>query len=194
MLFLYFEDATQFVSILNSKGIKNGGRIIKVFTSPFDPRVRLEKPSLKVIETDDSSLQDMTFEYKHRGTYLGSDIEQEIAHLRPYPQRSVRALFRFSNRKELQFCQTGMGMKVRGGWLISHPLQEIDGISQSINSPDSRSATIHLDIFNRGSLWRLRHILNFSKDSGELVDFLREGPLLRKEIQFELNKGGRERI
>jgi hypothetical protein len=150
MLYLYFQDASVFVRDLDRKGIANGGRIIKVFTSPFDPRVRMENPNLKVVEADDSGVQDITFEYKHRGRFLGRDIEQEIAHLKAYPKRSVRALLRFSNRQDLRFCQTGMGMKRGGEWLISHPLQEIDGITQSVNFPDSRSATVHLDIFNAG--------------------------------------------
>jgi hypothetical protein len=192
MIFLYFEDWSQFTFMLEQKGIEHGGRIIKVYTAPFDPRQHLGKPNLKVIESDDSSLLDARFSYKDRGTFSGAEIEQKIARLDTFPARSVRGLLRFSNREDLLFCQTGMGMKKDGKWLIDHPLEDIDGLLEFPLLTNLKAATIHLDIFNSGSIDRLSKILNITPGSSEMLD-PKAGLLLKREIHAEVTGSTPER-
>lgn len=191
MIFLYFEDWSQFTFMLDGKGIAHGGRIIKVYTAPFDPGMRLNNPNLRVIESDDSTLHNVTFEFKDRRVFPGQEIEEKIAGLDSFAARSVRGLMRFSNREDLCFCQTGMGMKKGTEWLIENPLDDIDGISPGMLVSDVRNAAVHLDIFNEGSLSRLAGILDTSPGSKEMLD-LKTGLKLKKEIQAELSGSGVE--
>jgi len=192
MIFLYFEDWSQFTFMLDQKEIEHGGRIIKVYTAPFDPKQRLGKPNLKVIESNDSSLLGTQFIYKDRGIFSGVEIEQRIARLDTFPARSVRGLLRFSNREDLLFCQTGMGMKKDSEWLISHPLEDIDGLLEYPLLTNLKAATIHLDIFNSGSLERLSKILDISPGSAEMLE-PKAGLLLKREIHAEVTGNTPER-
>jgi hypothetical protein len=193
MLYLYFEDWSHYIFQLDEKGIEHGNKIIKAYTSPVDPRVKLNDANLKVAEMDDSALHSEIFGYQERGVFTGSDIENHITNLNEFAKRSVRALFRFANREDLQFCQTGMQMKKADGqWLIDHPIKDIDSIDFAEKFPTKRSATIHLDIFNKNSLVRLAHILDLSPTSKELV-YWRNGMVLKNEIQLEINSFSKER-
>jgi len=178
--------------MLDERGVDHGEKIIKVYTSPFDPRPRLGNPNLKVVLADDSTLLGTKFEYDGRGKFLGDEIEKRIANLGTFPARSVRGLLRFSNREDLRFCQTGMEMKKGGDWLISHPLEDIDGLSTYPLLTDIKSATVHLDIFNATSLRRLSRILNISKGSSEMLD-PKLGIKLKRDIQKEVLGLGQER-
>ncbi len=186
MIFLYFEDWSQFTFMLDGKGIEHGGRVIKVYASPNDPREQLGDRNIKVIEVDDSPLNNIAFSYEKRGWVFGEEIEKNINPLSEFGKRTVRGLLRFSNREDLQFCQTGMKMKKSEGWLIDHPLEDIDGIEMSLQFPETRGATIHLDIFNKESLEKLAAIIDISPNSKELVD-VRMGKELKREIQAEIS-------
>jgi hypothetical protein len=192
MIFLYFEDWSQFTFMLDQRGVEHGGRIIKTYASPFDPRQRLDNPNLKVIQTDDSTLMGIKFGYKERGIFTGDEIEARIANLDTFPARTVRGLLRFSNREDLRFCQTGMEMKKEGQWLISHPIEDIDGLSTYPLWTDIKNATIHLDIFNANSLKNLSHVLDISRGSSEMLD-PKLGIKLKREIQAEVLGLGQER-
>lgn len=192
MIYLYFEDATQFLFLLDYKQIAHGDRIIKVFPSPFDPRIRLNDPNLKVIEEDDSPLFDLTFRYKDRGTYTGVQIEEEMTLFHGFARRGLRALFRFSNRENLRFCQTGMRIKRKGEWLIDHPFKEMDIPEIDPQLVMFPSEQIHLDIFNRWSLKRLAKDVDISPGSREMIDW-RSAHQLRKEIAAERSGMGLER-
>ncbi len=193
MQYLYFEDWSQFIFQLDSKGIKHGNKIIKVYTSPIDPRTKLNDPNLKVIETEDSQLTDETFAYGERGLYKGSEIENHMQGLNEAAKNSARALFRFANRENLQFCQAGMSLKKPDGtWLINHPIEDIDSIEPAKLSPEKRSATIHLDIFVQDSLDKLAKLVDISPNSKELLD-ARRGNTLKKDLQMEINSSSTER-
>lgn len=189
-MFLYFEDWSHMKSFLDQRKISHGGRIIKIFASPVDPRISLDKPLLKVVEVDDSPINGEVYEYEERGRFFGEDIEERVKDLNDYVKRSIRALVRFSNREDLLFCQTGMRMKnADGSWLIDHPIEEIDSIDYARNYPTERSTTVHLDIFNSDSLKRLSDILNIDPKSPELLE-IREGRSFKRRLQDEINFAG----
>lgn len=178
-MYLYFEDATKFLFMLDQKGIPHGDRIVKVFASENDPRVRILRKGLVIIESPHYSLDQEKFSYGQRGVYEGGDIESMIGAfgLNSLGQEIVRSLFRFSNRPDLGFCQAGMALTVDGKWLINNPLGDIDGIDQACHSPETRTLSIHLDIFVPESLQRLDKLVGFG-NKDHLVT-MREGLILK---------------
>jgi hypothetical protein len=179
-MFLYFEDYSSWLSILDKKGILHGGNIIKVYALQEDPRILLGNPRLAVIESNDHPFANELFSYNGRESYTGKQIEELIGglHINDIGTTVVRALFRFSNRDDLQFCQVGMGIKNHdGGWLINTPLQDIDGLEQASRQPGSRSLSIHLDVFVPESLQRLDALIGFH-DPEHLVG-MRDGLKLK---------------
>lgn len=186
MIFLYFEDWTQFVSELDRKGYAHGDKIIKVFATPFDPRVRLDKPGLKIIESDDSPLNGLIFSYEGRGSFTGDDIEKRIASFDPYTQRVIRGLVRFDNRSDLQFAREGMSMKHDGEWLITNPIEDLDGIRENSGTNETTASRIHLDIFEERSLKSLADILETKSGSPEMLELMK-GHKFRMEIQTEIS-------
>ena len=81
MLFLYFEDWSQFLPMLDHRGISHGNQIVKVYTAPVDPRERLGEPNLKVVVENDIHLFGEEYFYKDRGTFSGMSIESQISKL-----------------------------------------------------------------------------------------------------------------
>lgn len=189
MQYLYFEDWSIFTHRLDSKGIVHGGKIIKIFSSPKDPRG--SNPAFKVVEADDSPLHGETFDYA-RGTWTGEQIEEDLAGLEEQARRSVRALFRLANDGSLAFCETAMGLRHNGDWLIDHPLQVVDGIDKALRAPKVKSSCTHLDIFTEKSLSRLAGIVDISEKSEELIP-MDVGRKMKRELQAEINSAGKER-
>lgn len=183
-MYLYFEDQSRYLFILDQKHIPHGDRIIKTYASETDPRIKLNNPNLAVFEISDSPFSNEIFTYTGRETYSGIQIEEIIKNLRinDLGKRITRALFRFSNRPDLEFCQTAMSIIKDGNWLIDHPLGDIDGLNLAANIPESRTRAIHLDIFMPRSLERLDNLIHFS-DPEHLVS-MREGLRLKG---FELS-------
>ncbi len=191
MIYIYFEDYSQFTFMLDHKKIEHGGRIIKAYAAPFDPSIQLNNGELKIITADDSPLNGEVYSYPDRGVFRGNEIEERIFYLDDFGKSAVRGLMRFSNRDDLQFCQTGMAMKKGRDWLIPHPLEDIDGIS-TFSAAKVGSAGIHLDIFNAQSLKRLSTIVDIRHGSKELLD-PRIGLELKTSIHAEISGSGQER-
>ena len=66
-MFLHFEDWSAFAFMLKSKGLPNQNQVIKVYASEADPRVKLGKPNLTVIESSGRPFTDEVFEFQGRG-------------------------------------------------------------------------------------------------------------------------------
>jgi len=185
-MFLYFEDYSQFVSALTAKGIKNGGRIIKIFAAKQDPRITLKRPNLKVIEVDESEFKPTdVFDFGKRGVFHGDDIEQYIKALGLPAQGGgiIRALFRFANREDLGFCRRGMELEKEGVPVLTHPVREIDGIDEAQKQPELRVPGMHLDIFFEQSLNALEPLVDF--DNKEQLVAVREGVNIRLREQIK---------
>jgi hypothetical protein len=178
-MYLYFENYSHYLFMLDQKGTPHGDKIIKVYAAEADPRIRLGKPKLAVVESPDHPFSTEIFVYPGRETYTGVQIEEMInrLNLNEIGIRIVRALFRFSNRPDLEFCQAGMAIKNDRGWLIDNPLQDIDGLNQSTRSADIKSLVLHLDIFVPESLRRLDQLIHLN-DPEHLVE-IRDGLKLK---------------
>lgn len=173
-MLVYFEDWSIDICLdrLEQKGLPHGGRVIKAFASGEDPRQVLGRESLKVVGSCGAEFQQgETFEYEGRGTYSDAQLEAILGMygLNALGNRTARALFRFAN--EHGFCQAAMQARQDDHWLITHPLEDIDGLDAK------RPASFHLDIFFPESLVTLREILDYD-DPNLLVDW-REGVELR---------------
>lgn len=182
---MYFEDWSKFTDILVNAQKDHGGKIIKVFASVADPRIRF--PNIFIDEESDDLLTDVTWEYSKRGSFPGSSVESQITDLPTISKRSIRALLRFANRPNLNICQEGMLTRHKGVWLIEGPLGVIDGIIRAREIPDERSATLHLDVFMEHSLANLRVLFDFT-DTGLLVPQL-EGVTFKQELSSEWASG-----
>lgn len=185
-MFLFFEDWSEpmFMSALDEKGIPHGDRIIKVMASDKNPRESL-RPEIAVFESDDGPLTTEAFRYPDRGVFTGSELEERLAKsgINDTSVRIVRALFRFANRKDVQSCQEAMSIKNdRGEWVISNPLEDIDGIEAAALGDPRRVTCIHLDIFRLDTIRRLRRLVDID-DKNQLVN-KREGRTFRGETEI----------
>ena len=171
MLYLFFGNWSAFIPLLDEKGISHGDKIIKVYTSPVDPRKRLKEENLKVIEGDDSPLNGITFDYKDRGRFSGDDLEKELEGLDNYSKRASRALIRFANREDTGITPTGMTLKDSSGkYLMEGSLDEVDGIKKLPGFNGLRGIGFHIDVFDEWSLNKLSKIVDTSEGSSELLD------------------------
>lgn len=171
-MYIRFEDWTfpYTLNVLNQKKIPHGNKIIKVFATEEDPRVLFEKPTLTVLEVDDSPLTDEQYDFGERGIYSGKDFEQYLTgkKLTEKAKRVARALIRFGT----PFAQKAMEARTEEGYLINHPLDGIDGFQygteQFVGSELER--ILHLDIFFPESLAKLREIVDY-EDLGKVRNF-----------------------
>lgn len=174
-MYLRFEDWSTYLYILDNKGIPHGDRIIKVFASLEDPREISDKKTLTVEMSDGSAFKPSEcFDYGERGSYSGKDLEEylEEKKLPPEAKEVVRALFRFSNRPDLRFCQTGMSIYDNEGKpVINHPMEDMDGIRNFHLGRATAYDQIHLDIFNPQSLEHLEQLIQFSNPEHILADY-----------------------
>lgn len=165
-MYLFFSDWSQFLPLLEARGIPHGGRIIKAYAVKQDPKITLKKPGLVVLEsTTQPFTKDEVFDYGERGTYKGPKLEEEMQRLglSAIASQTIRALFRFANAKENAFCQYAMSIQVEGRWFIDHPFGGLHGLDKAIEDPERRSRSIHLDIFTERSLTVLRRIIDFER-------------------------------
>ncbi|MBI4058335.1 hypothetical protein HY408_01070 [Candidatus Gottesmanbacteria bacterium] len=181
MKYLYFEDYSMFTFVLDQKGIEHGGKIIKVFATRDDPREVFLQSHLAVVMVDDGPLIDEDFEFPTRElSWRASQIEADLMDrtTQPLVREIARALLRFASLPETQFLISGMSLRDNTGhWVISHPLDEIDGWKLSDRGKEFMTS-LHLDIFRPLSLESLRQMVNID-DPGQLVP-LKEGNLYRK--------------
>lgn len=182
LIFLWPEDWSQFLWVLEDKGIEHGGEIIKFFGSPRDPRLLFEKPKLFVVESNGSPFKPKAlFSYGARGTWTGKQLEDFLRNL-SLPENATqvaRALFRFANRRNLMLCQTGMQLRTPNGkrWLINHPMNDIDGFQTK------DSTKLHLDIFVPISLIRLHTFMDIPNFfHNEAVLTFTEATRIRKRL------------
>lgn len=171
-MFIYFEDWSEFTHMLDQKGIAHGGKIIKVYTSTRDPREVHGRQDLAFFEIDDTPLrEEEVFSYGERENFTGRDIEDYLATLELTPEviQRMRALFRFANQSDTQFTREGMSLKNQdGGWLINHPIEEIDGLSHARRNPEKMGMLVHLDVFVPASTERLLRLIGYSSEEGKV--------------------------
>lgn len=160
-MFLHFEDWSHAAPALDEKGIRNCGRVIKVFGTLENPRVTLEKRGLAVVPGNSGGFDPKEkFEYPNRETYSGRMFTTDLGTLRlgRTGERTLRSLFRFAY--EHGFNQAAMSERAGDGWLTQHPFYDVDGIEKA--SQDNRQAVnLHLDIFFPESLDALRDVVDF---------------------------------
>src|SRR5690242_13460578 len=110
-MYLRFEDWSGFLPRLRETGVVDGGRIIKVYPSEEDPRIKFRKPSLVVVESSEEPLTARdVFDFDQRGTFTGEDLERIIREreLNEKAARIVRALTRFATREDTRFAYIAM--------------------------------------------------------------------------------------
>lgn len=195
-MYLHFEDWSPFLSRLKEKKLPHRDKLIKVFATFEDPRKSLRR-ELSVIEEDDSPFrEDETFSYSGRPSFSGKKLEDELAR-RGFDERTkqtVRALFRFANRKEVQATQAAMKAKEGGVFLFNHPFEDIDGLKSTGRFSNHPEHIIHLDIFFPETLERIRRLVDL--DDQETVLSMMEGTRSRiaKEVADKESTSRRGRI
>lgn len=163
-MYLRFEDWSQFTGYLDRKGISHGGRIIKIYATDEDPRIKFGKEGLAVVESSDEPFKsDEVFDFGERGVFTGQDLEDAISakQANELAGRTARALARFAVREDTRFAYVGMQVKVGERFLIQHPLDGIDGWERVVGGQQGQEGSLHLDIFTPTSLGRLRQIVDF---------------------------------
>lgn len=147
-------------SSLDGLHLPHRGEVVKVFSSPDDPRAELEQPALHVVEADGEPFDESeVYKYEKRRAYRGAELEEDLMayDLSQVGMKTVRSLFRFS--QEEGFCQAAMAARRRKGWAIRHPLHSIDGIATA--SQSQRERALHLDIFLPESLNKLLESVDY---------------------------------
>ena len=153
-MYLHFQNWSSVPSIeksLDALQLPHQGEVVKVFSSPDDPRVGLGRPALHVVEVGGEAFAGSeTYEYGDRRTYRGPELEEELASydLSQMGMDIARSLFRFSHHEG--FCHAAMAARREDDWVIEHPLETIDGIKTAGRAGNERA--MHLDIFLPGSL------------------------------------------
>lgn len=165
-MFLVFEDWSQFNSLI-PEGLPKSGKVVKVYASETHPSEIYRRSNMFIVESDGSVFrEDELFPYENRQTWTGRNLNHylERSGLSPQTQAVARALFRFDNLPETQFCQDAMkAKKPDGTWLIDHPMQDLDfGIYRT---PEST----HLDIFFPESIQRLFALINLEANPHALI-------------------------
>lgn len=194
-MYLYFGDWSAYLPSLDSRGIPHGGRIIKTYTSLLDPREVLSKSALTVVEGNDTPFRvDEIFDYPDRRTYLGSELEVDLANFTQdeLGRRIIRSLLRFAHHPEREFVQYAMGMKFEGEWFIDHPFKDLH--FPVFKEGDTRaSASIHLDVFMPPSLENMRKVVDF--DNPDVLVSPREAlGLAKTNTQYAESQGLLRRI
>jgi len=182
-MYLYFENWTQFLYQLDVKGISHGDKLLKVKASKEHPSARYGRNNIAVYEIDEKPFRlDELFDYGERGSWQGTDLEITLQSLRlnTEQQTTARALFRFANLPHFQMCQAGMELRnPNGSWLINHPLEDIDGLRQLMQNPETKSITpFHLDIFVQQSIDKVLEYIGFAQTTEGIVS-------LREYMQYE---------
>lgn len=183
-MYLRFEDWTTFTSKLDKKGVRHGGKIIKVFATDDDPKKKFGKPTIVVVESSDEPFTDgNVFDFGERGIFTGLDFERAIAEkgVNDKAVRIARALARFSIREDTGFAYVGMQVRVGDDFLLDHPLDGIHGWERTIGGLSGQEETLHLDIITSTSLLRLRRIVDFENPA--LVMTYRERISYEREVQ-----------
>src|SRR5579884_1394762 len=171
-MYLYASDWSAFRGHFSHKQLPAGSHMIKVFSSPKDPREILGKDQIKVWEESglpfDSS---ENFSYKGRGVYRGVELDHQLREkgLDELGLSNSRALFRFANRQEVKLCQRALTAKVDGRWFKDHPLQYLDGLEKAARYGSSYSMLIHIDVLHRLSVEELGQFIDLEKPQ-QLVD------------------------
>lgn len=162
-MYLHFQNWSSAPSIperLDTLQLPHQNEVVKVFSSPEDPRVELDRPALHVVETDgDAFASAEEYEYLRRRKYTGAELEEELAayDLSELGRSMVRSLFRFSH--EQGFCQAAMAAQRRNLWVIRHPFESVDGIASRGKPVPERA--LHLDIFLPGSLQKALKLVDY---------------------------------
>ena len=177
---IYFEDWSEFIFMLDQKGIRHGDKIIKCFATHLpesELKENIGKDSIVTIESDHSPFHaNEVFRYE-RGVYTGLMLEEHLVSvgLSELGKETARALFRFAY--EMGFNQSAMNEQEGKGWLIHHPFDDIDGIQKGKDSNGSLvDAELHLDVFFSESLALLEQVIGGTEGYGSR----REGTLLRR--------------
>lgn len=171
-MYLSFSDWSSFIKDLDRKGIPHGDKIIKVYATREDPRRLLKRPDIFVVESNgDPFTEEEFFKYPGRQAYRGQELEESLVErgLTEDAKERFRAIFRFANLPETQFCQYAMPYTQDGKWVFDHPLDIIDGLKLAARNHEGRSAGIHLDIFSARSLANLRKLFDIDQEK-RLVD------------------------
>lgn len=145
---------------LDNLQLPNQGEVVKVFSSPEDPRAELDQPTLHVVEADGEPFAESeVYKYERRRAYPGTELEEDLAsyELGQVGMKTVRSLFRFSHGEG--FCQAAMAARRQRGWVIKHPFESIDGIATAIRT--RRERALHLDIFLPESLDKLLESVDY---------------------------------
>ena len=184
-MYLHFEDWSPFLPLLGRQGKKHGGKIIKVFATDDDPRERLNKSSLVVVESSDEPFtEEDVFDFGERGVYTGRDFEQAVAEkgANDKATRIARALMRFATREDTGFAYVGMQIRVGDRFLIEHPLDGLHGWERAVGGRAGLEETLHLDIFSPISLPRLRRIVDF-EDPAQILSYQEVTAYNREQMQ-----------
>lgn len=180
-MYLHFSNWSAFMPLLDQKNIPHGDTIIKVYTSRLDPREILGRKKLFVINVDYSLFKETDiFKYKDRENYTGLILENKLDEisLDTDGKERARALFRFSNLSEIQSCQFMMSIKNPDGkWMFDNPFAGMDGVQLARIKPQKGNPALHLDIFSKESLFRLRQLFDIDREEF-LVEQGREIPRL----------------
>lgn len=162
-MYLHFQNWSSAPSMANSLDrlqLPHQGEVLKVFSSPEDPRAELDQPALHVVEADGDPFDEAeVYAYERRREYPGPELEEDLMayDLSQVGMKTVRSLFRFSHKEG--FCQAAMAASRRSVWVIKHPFQSIDGLSTAGQSQHER--TLHLDIFLPESLKKVLESVDY---------------------------------
>lgn len=179
-IFLYFQDASNFIYRLNERGIVHGGRIIKVFPTLVDPRTKLGDQITVV--TEESAQFDPNAQFLGSNghlfeTRLLAQLPGDRTHSQ-LEQMFAYALLNFSHRHRILETTYQM-IDGENKPLIKHPWDIVAGWPHSWRVPGA----LHVDIFSVDSLNTLRSIVDYD-DPRNLVD-RRDGAKLRTKASMK---------
>ncbi len=191
-MYIHLEDWTHplFISQIEEKGVPHRNKLLKIFSSPEDPRKFLvDKSELKVTEISGELFdQEEIYYYQDRGKYRGEELERTTQDLQlgMKGQEVLRSLFRFANT-EVPLIPNIMAMQENGMWVFDHPFDEIDGIQQDKRFRGDKESQIHIDVFHPSSIEIVEDFVNIH-DEGKILGY-REGQMLRRTLSIEGNHG-----